>query len=93
MSDERKWANWSELGRHSLNNYDPIRNLTIYQFVIQYDKLVYDKYIQAASMDDAKSILLDQMEEEEVDLDAVSFLHVTIPSNDILHKLTRKALD
>jgi hypothetical protein len=93
MSDERKWAHWSELGRHSLNNYDTTRNLTIYQFVIQYDKLVYDKYIQAASVDDAKSILLDQMEDEEVDLIAVSFLHVTIPSNDILHKLTRKTLD
>lgn len=93
MSDERKWKNRAELGRHSLNNYDPVRELTIYQFVIQYDKDIYDKYIQAASMDDAKSILLDQMEEEEVDLTDVSFLHITIPSNDILHKLTRKDLD
>lgn len=93
MSDERKWQNWSQLGRHTLDNYDPNRNLTIYQFVIKYEDLTYDKYIQAASMDDAKRIILDQMEEDEVDLKIVSFLHITIPSNDILHKLTRKALD
>lgn len=93
MSNERKWQNWSELGGHSLNNYDPIRELTIFQFVVQYDKTIFDKYIQAPSMDDAKRILLDQMEDEEVDLKDVSFFHITVPSNDILHKLTRKALD
>lgn len=93
MSDERKWASWQELGRSTLSNWDSFRELTIFQFVVKYDDDVFDKYIQAPTLDEAKNILLDQMIEEEIDLDLVSFLHAGVPSNDILSKLTRKIKD
>lgn len=93
MSDERKWASWQELGRSTLGNWDPYRELTIYQFVVKYDDDVFDKYIQAPTLDEAKNILLDQMIEEEIDLSLVSFPHVGVPCNDVLNRLTRKIKD
>jgi hypothetical protein len=93
MSNERKWASWKELGRGTLTNWDRERDLTIYQFVIAYEDSTYDKYIQAPTLDEAKTIILEQMVEEEVDLDLVSFLHVGIPCNDILSRITRRTKD
>lgn len=93
MSNERKWANWKELGGSSLKNYDPIRNLTIYQFVVEYDGTWFDKYIQAGSLDEAKDIYLDQAEEDDIDLDKLRIHSVVVPSNDILSRLTRQIKD
>jgi hypothetical protein len=90
MSDERQWADWKELGRGSLRNFDRDQQLTIYQFIISMDSHYYDKYIQAHDLDEAKDIVVDQIIEEGVDLATVTFYLITIPSNDILHNLTMR---
>lgn len=93
MSDERKWANWSELGGSALVNYDHTRKLTIYQFVVEYMGKWQDKYIQAATLKEAQTIYLDQAEMEEVDLEDLNVYSITVPANDVLDRLTRQSKD
>ncbi len=93
MSNEGKWANWSELGAGSLKNFDPARRLTIYQFVIEYQGMWQDKYIQAHTLKEAQQIYLDQAEADEIDLEDINVYSIMIPANDVLDKLTRKAID
>lgn len=93
MSNERKWANWKELGGSTLRNWDHHRNLTIYQFIVQYDGLWIDKYIQATTIEEAKDIYLDMAEEDDLDLTKLNIHSITVPSNDILARLTMQTKD
>lgn len=93
MSNERKWANWKELGGSTLRNYDIHKGLTMYQFVVKYDGQWFDKYIQAPSLDEAKDIYLDQAEEDDLDLTKLSIYSIVVPANDILDRLTRQTKD
>lgn len=93
MSNERKWANWKDLGGSSLRNWDQHRSLTIYQFVVQYDGQWMDKYIQATTLEEAKDIYLDQAEDDDLDLTKLNIYSIVVPSNDILNKLTSQIKD
>lgn len=90
MSYERQWADRTQLGRGSLNNYDDVRDLTVYQFIVNVEGEFYDKYIQAPELDEAKSIMLDHMIEEDVDLATVTFYLITVPTNDVLSSMTKR---
>lgn len=93
MSDERQWANRKELGRSALTNYDPLRKLTMYQFVASYDGDFFDKYVQAITLEEAKEIFLDLAIEDELDLTKLDIYSLSVPANDILNRLTIKTRD